>query len=366
MAKIPFGILGGVQGRVGTVIGSSCCGVYYVRGVSAKKYPAPTDRQSAQRSRFGAARVFVDTMCDFVRTGYRTQAVGMHARNAAISYAVYNSLRQTSEGFEVDYPKVLVSKGVIEAVGTGRAEVAGQSVVFTWQKDADNLSGRNGDRALVMAYDADACKPLYDSEFRARRSGQRAVVEVPDDCLGHTLHLYLGFISEDGKVATDSAYLGSVVVTAESVAASDSAQVPQSSEASALPQQSGTSETSVQSEVLAVSEPEAVPGNPQSTGFSEEKNKWVSEIGKIVNPQSAEASEASCTSVTYELSEKPHPFKIVSVAAGSAASSRSAREFSRPSLLISRVRRRVGQCLWLLNGKSTRHVASLLMQCTPR
>jgi hypothetical protein len=221
MGRIPNGIMGGVSGRVGNVVGSNCCGVYYLRALPRKTHRKPSAGQMTQRGRFAVAQTFVNEIKDFVRTGYHTLAVGMHARNAAISYTMHNALAQTAEGYEVVYSKVLVSRGIVEAITTGKADVGTKKITFSWAKDADDMSGRNYDRVLAMAYNRDKHNALYDKDFSARRRDETATLAVPADWVGDTLELYLGFISEDGAVASNSAWLGSITVPEDMVATAD-------------------------------------------------------------------------------------------------------------------------------------------------
>lgn len=52
----------------------------------------------------------------------------------------------------------------------------------------------------------------------AQRGDLKAVVTVPMLCHDHPLHVYMFFVSENGKLASSSEYLG-VVTPVESVAA---------------------------------------------------------------------------------------------------------------------------------------------------
>lgn len=85
MGKLVQGILGGVSGKVGTVIGSIRNGKAYVRGLNTSKKDPKTKRQLAQRMKFKLGQQLVVPASKFIKIGFRNYATGHYAVNSAMS-----------------------------------------------------------------------------------------------------------------------------------------------------------------------------------------------------------------------------------------------------------------------------------------
>ena len=62
MGKIQIGILGGFQGKVGTVIGSTWRGEDIIRAKPRKRADNPTEQQKLQRLKFKAVSEFLNPL----------------------------------------------------------------------------------------------------------------------------------------------------------------------------------------------------------------------------------------------------------------------------------------------------------------
>src|SRR5690554_475543 len=112
MGTLKNGLLGGFSGKVGNVVGSSCRGVEYIKSVPAKMTNPKSKDQTKQRSKFVVTQNFLRTITPLIRVGFKDFAVGgMSAFNAAMSYNMLNGIKTVSDGNELDYPNILVSRG---------------------------------------------------------------------------------------------------------------------------------------------------------------------------------------------------------------------------------------------------------------
>src|SRR5690606_18528904 len=77
MARFLKGIHGAYSGKVGNVIGSNWRNVDYVRSVAKPSNKPATEKQLAQRARFGLAVSFLSPIKDVLNLGYsdRTQTI---------------------------------------------------------------------------------------------------------------------------------------------------------------------------------------------------------------------------------------------------------------------------------------------------
>ena len=92
MGKIRQGILGGLNGTVGSVVGGSWKGTAYMRGKAQSIKNPRTEKQMAQRIKFGIAQKFLKVMTGYLQTGYRNYTQHQTAANAAMSHTVRNCI----------------------------------------------------------------------------------------------------------------------------------------------------------------------------------------------------------------------------------------------------------------------------------
>ena len=90
MGTIKKGILGGVSGKVGTIVGVHWKSDYYIRAHAAKVSNPRTPKQQEQRGKFATAFGFLKTIKPFIRIGYKEFTEEKSAYNATMSYMLKN------------------------------------------------------------------------------------------------------------------------------------------------------------------------------------------------------------------------------------------------------------------------------------
>ena len=155
MGRIKKGILGSFSGKVGTVVGASWKGVAYMRSLPQKSKTSCTERQASQRTKFAITMGYLTPMAAVLRIGWKLYARRQSPFNAATSYTLTNAIVGAYPDFEIDPSKVLISRGAL--AGAERAE---------------------GIQNIAM----------------------------PTDWSGDDLHVYLGFVSDDGREVANSVY----------------------------------------------------------------------------------------------------------------------------------------------------------------
>src|SRR5207302_4553780 len=111
MARIPRGILGGVSGTVGTVVGGNWKGIEYIRGKSVRRSGTVTQNQEIQRTKFKMLTSFLLSLGKLLLFSFHDFAVNQTGRNYAVAYNMENGIKGQFPNLELDYPKILVSKG---------------------------------------------------------------------------------------------------------------------------------------------------------------------------------------------------------------------------------------------------------------
>ena len=213
MGKISQGILGGLSGKVGNVIGGNWKGIDYLRIKPSSVANPRTVGQVNQRNKFSATIQFLQPNKEFLNVGFKSYAVKKTAFNAAMSYTLGNAITGVAPDFTVDYSLALLSRGSLSNVANGVVDVSVPEVVsFTWSDNSLEGNANATDKSMLLIYN-----PIKKESITildgANRSIGSEVVSVPVSYAGDTLHMYMAFISLDGKQVSNSVYLGSGTAT---------------------------------------------------------------------------------------------------------------------------------------------------------
>lgn len=211
MGAIKQGILGGFSGKVGTVVGSSWMGISYMKALSPNVKDARSPKQLAQREKFALANAFIKPIRSFVNVGFKMYAVRQTALNAAMSYTLKNAVKDSSPDFSIDYSKAMVSRGSLELPQNIHLLNNDGEIGISWIDNSGLANALDTDFAMPLAYNESKKSAVYDM-VSSCRGDEGASLSYPSDWVGDTVHIYLGFISENGSLVSDSVYLGEKVI----------------------------------------------------------------------------------------------------------------------------------------------------------
>ena len=213
MGKYNKGILGPFMGKVGTVVGSIWNGVHYLRSLGDYT-DNPTTAQLNARAKVSLMMPFLADIKILINQGWASRAgKGLTAMNAASSYHLKNAVTGVAPLYSVDYPQVVFSLGALDGaelpdVATG----AGISIDFNWTPQTTFMGGGAAtDKATMLVYCPLENKFVFVKGVTPRSAGTYNML-LPALFSGNTVHAWLGFVSADGKVVSDSVYIGAVPV----------------------------------------------------------------------------------------------------------------------------------------------------------
>ena len=212
MGIIKQGVLGGFSGKVGTVIGSSWKGKAVMRGLTIAKSGKPTASQLQQQAKFSLMIKFLQPLTDLLGQTFDSLAVGMSGINKAFSYNIQNAITGVFPALTVDYPMVLLSRGDLPgAKAPAAASAVAGKLDFTWT----NNSGSGKALATDIAFVAVFCESLgywiYSQQTASARDAGAYSLDV-SAFSGKPVHSYLGFVSANGRMFSNTAYTGLVNV----------------------------------------------------------------------------------------------------------------------------------------------------------
>jgi hypothetical protein len=210
MGKIKKGILGGFSGKVGTVVGANWKQISYIRSLPQKVRNPRTEAQLKQRSKIALVVSCLKPMLTFLRIGWKLYAHKQSAFNAATSHALANAVTGTFPDFKIDFKKVLISRGNLPPVVNTNVNPGSNNIEFSWDDNSDVGNALATDKLQIVVLN-----PLKDSalilEGDNRSKGEQTIT-IPASWTGDTTHVYLSFVSENGKEVSNSVCIDDLIL----------------------------------------------------------------------------------------------------------------------------------------------------------
>lgn len=212
MGKIKQGILGPFSGKVGNVVGATNNGVHYMRVIPANVQDPKTDKQLAQRQRFGLMTSTLKIFRPVVTIGYRKKTGKTTPRNRALSYNLKNAITGEYPDQDIDYQAFMVARGDL----TSASDLAADSntpgeITFSWTDNSGIGSAKADDVLYAACYAPDDGELFYQAEAATREDGSATLI-LPQNYQGKEVHVYAFFASAENEDVTDSIYAGEILV----------------------------------------------------------------------------------------------------------------------------------------------------------
>lgn len=212
MGKIQTGILGGFQGKVGTVIGSTWRGEDIIKALPKKRADNPSELQKLQRIKFKAVSEFLNPVRDTV-SKYFSNDVGVKSRyNLATSYHLLNAVEVTDEVATILFNRVMLSKGTLFSFQNPTVVPKGTEVTLNWEDNSLMGNAKAEDSVNVVFYSKEL-QLFFVYETVAERSALTANITLPQNLAGSAVEVYAFLYSNTIKFSSNSVYLGSIDLT---------------------------------------------------------------------------------------------------------------------------------------------------------
>ncbi len=206
MAKMDNGIFGGISGKVGDVVVVKWKNVEYVRSrpkVNDRKSPA----QIKQRDKFLLTMSFLKTMTPVIRIGFEGCAKeNQSAFNAAMSYNMNNAIVSGTDGVELNFSMVMVSKGPLLPADGIFVNVDKGKLKYNWNLNLKENANPD-DQAMIVAYNSVKSEAVYDINA-GKRSNLTAEIILPNGWKDDIVEAYIAFKKADNSIVSDSFYAG--------------------------------------------------------------------------------------------------------------------------------------------------------------
>lgn len=210
MARLLSGINGPIQGKVGTVIGSSWKGIPYIKGPYKKRTGKAGEEEAGNRDKFAMAYYWLKPLLKFVREGFRGYAQKVEGFNAAKSYLLLHAFEGVAPDRRINPELVKVRFGALPLpAGITVERLAPGQLRFTWDGAAVE-GGHAKDQVMMLAYDIDNGKAYFNTLGQFRKAGMDILNTDPTP--GRTYHVYCAFVAADREAQSESVYLGEITI----------------------------------------------------------------------------------------------------------------------------------------------------------
>ena len=148
-------------------------------------------------------------LTEFLRESFSQDPSCMTRFNKAFSLNYRSAITGSYPYFQIDYSQVILGRGKL----SGAAKISCTSpsaglLQCTWVNFGNDYNARPDDKAYLVTY----CERLnhWSILMRAADRSSESCSMYDPSLSRETLHVYLGFISKDGRRSSDSQYVGMV------------------------------------------------------------------------------------------------------------------------------------------------------------
>ena len=205
------GIIGPFRNKVGPAIGRRHMGQNLLTALPHKSNKPATAKQLEAQHLFGLLNSFLSAIDRLVNIGFKAFVKNNSPVNAAFAYNYDHAFVKEEGRYQINYPKVMYSRGHIVSPEGAQAIPAAGKVTFSWLPQNQSAYCQYTDRASFLVYN-----PVKEKVMILRdpvnRYAQSFEMEMPADYLGDTVHCYMSFAAADGKLQGDSLYVAQVTV----------------------------------------------------------------------------------------------------------------------------------------------------------
>ncbi len=131
----------------------------------------------------------------------------------AIAHVIAEALTGTYPDFEIDYTKVLFSKGPLEVVwnAVATSTEAGE-ITLAWQDNTGIGTAKATDKVVIILYNPAKSKFVYKLENGANRSAATDTIAVPGAFSGDTVQVWVATMTPDKATFSTSVHAGEIEV----------------------------------------------------------------------------------------------------------------------------------------------------------
>jgi hypothetical protein len=213
MAKTKNGILGDFIGTIGPVTGYNRNGQNILRPSTVVVKNPRTPFQQSQREKIKVCLPFAKA---FTGSGFLSKSFPAYGDtgsgyNRVMGALMSRAVTGISPELQLNYPQVLISRGRLPgALSAKMVKKVNNTLQFTFTDNSTDGIASPDDTIILVAYAPDLQQAVFTlhAGFRKDKTATLNVAALK----GHAVETWIGFLSKDEQDASDSVYIGRVVV----------------------------------------------------------------------------------------------------------------------------------------------------------
>lgn len=212
MAEFNSSTFGTISGRHGSAVATTTKGGKSILKVFRQSVDAKTEKQLAQRTKFAFLVAFLSCMRDLLNITFKSKG----GYNYGFALAMKKAITGLAPNFSIDYSQLYFSEGSLTPPKELSATKSTASTVkVDWNiSNISNLvsGGAKANEGVNLILYNDTSKEAMLTENVVERIAGSAEVVCPDYWAGQNVHCWIYFSRADGKLNSNSEYIGSVTL----------------------------------------------------------------------------------------------------------------------------------------------------------
>ncbi|WP_158800195.1 DUF6266 family protein [Pedobacter sp. L105] len=205
----------GFMGKRGNVITYLRLGIPTSRSAATKISKKATQNQKMARHPTQLVNDFIASAKQFIYLGFQSEANLAHktSHDLVNSYTRLHAIKGNYPDMEIDYTKVLFTRGKMPATPNVQAKLNDDGLVFTWDTSLIRGQFHANDQVMLLAYFPDTKSSEYVLFGGTRASGTAQLSLLANET-ATVMETYISFISADHKNISNSMYTGQLILPA--------------------------------------------------------------------------------------------------------------------------------------------------------
>ncbi len=206
MARI---IAGRITGKVGDLIYSTRNGINYVKQVPQKSLKAPSEKQLIQCKKFAMVMHFLSPLKKLLNESYRNNPTRTGLHNA-MKKNLTESITGEYPCLNLDYSKVSLVLGRLYMPHAEMVyDVKSNELLLCYECHHSHNAYLN-DELIALIYCPELPQYWHKINTGLQRFEQIGSFKLPNEVIGHEIHIWLYFRSEMLEQFSNSVYIGKV------------------------------------------------------------------------------------------------------------------------------------------------------------
>lgn len=166
-----------------------------------------TPAQLIQRTKFKLIMQFMSPLQAITRKYFGENETPKARISKSISYQLKEAINEKDGVLELNYSKIVITKGVLSPVLVRKSIIKNNQLKLTWVANSGDGLSKSTDRVTVIMY-SQRKSLFYIVDGEANRGDEVLIATIPNGWLARDNSVWLYFVDADNKHCSTSIYLG--------------------------------------------------------------------------------------------------------------------------------------------------------------